>query len=226
MSESRTTLGLKLLALALAIAAWFFFSFAARERLSETTIESTVQYTPPADHTVLNQVERVRVRLRGPVSNMSSLNPLQVNPVVDLRNRNAGTVEVLLEPSNVVVPQGIEVVSIDPNILTLQIDRVVRELKPVDAVLSGEPAAGAIVRGTQVTPPAVLIAGPKSRLSQIPALNTSPVSLDGHALDFEESAAVVSPDPLVQVLQPVVMVRIQLDIPNTGDTEDPEATSP
>ena len=50
------------------------------------------------------------------------------------------------------------------------------------------------------------------------------VFIRGHALDFEESVAVVSPDPLVQVLQPVVVVRIELDIPNTGDSDEAGST--
>jgi hypothetical protein len=99
----------------------------------------------------------------------------------------------------------------------LQIDRVTAEMKPVDPNLTGEPAAGAVAGQAQVLPASVLVNGPVSRLSQIVALTTTPVKLDGHAFDFEESVAVVSPDPLVRVQQPaVVTVRVPLQIPESA----------
>ncbi len=68
----------------------------------------------------------------------------------------------------------------------------------------------------------VLVRGPESRVSQLPALTTTPVSLDGHAFDFEEQAAVISPDSLVRVVQPaVVLVKVRMDLPNSplGDQQ-------
>jgi YbbR domain-containing protein len=203
--------------MALALVAWFFFSFTEKERLSETTLEPFVQYNTGRNYLVLNPVEKVRVRLRGPASRVSVLNPVQVSVVVDLRDQVEGTKEVALGARNVSAPDGLELVSIEPNLIPLQIDRVTNEMKPVDANLSGEPAAGAQVQTPEVIPPAVLVNGPVSRLSQIGALTTTPVQLDGHALDFEETVAVVSPDPLVRVVQPaVVTVRVPLAIPGPG----------
>lgn len=216
-SETRTTWGLRFLALSLALVAWFFLSFTEKERLSETTLEPFVQYNTSRNFMVLNPVEKVRVRLRGRASRVSVLNPAQVSVVVDLRDQTEGTREVALGPRNVSAPDGLEFISIEPNLIPLQIDRVTAEMKPVDPNLTGEPAAGAVAGQAQVLPASVLVSGPVSRLSQIVALTTTPVKLDGHALDFEESVAVVSPDPLVRVQQPaVVTVRVPLQIPESA----------
>ncbi len=215
--SSGGTWGLRLLALALAILAWFFVSVGDRERRSETLVEPFVQYNTPRNLTILNPQEKVRVQVRGPTSKISSLNPFQINVVVDLRGAEPGTSEVALGPENVVLPDGLEVVSIQPNLLPISIDRVVTEMKPVEARLTGEPAAGAIAQKPEVFPPLVLVSGPESRLNEITALATTPVRLTGHALDFEEQAAVVSPDPQVKVLQPaVVTIRVPMEIPNTA----------
>jgi len=140
-----------------------------------------------------------------------------VSVVVDLRDQTEGTLEVALGARNVSAPDGLEFISIEPNLIPLQIDRVTAEMKPVDANLTGEPAAGAVAQTPEVIPASVLVNGPVSRLSQIAALTTTPVKLDGHALDFEETVAVVSPDPLVRVQQPaVVTVRVPLQIPGSG----------
>jgi len=48
-------------------------------------------------------------------------------------------------------------------------------------------------------------------------LTTTPIDLTGHALDFKEQVAVVSPDPLVKVVQPsVVTVQVPLKVPQAG----------
>ncbi len=222
MSADNGTWALRLLALALAVGAWFFVSVGERERRSETLVEPFVQYNTPRNLTILNPQEKVRVQVRGPTSKISNLNPFQINVVVDLRSAAPGTAEVNLGPENVVLPDGLEVVSIQPNLLPITLDRVVTEMKPVEPRLTGEPAAGAIVQNPEVFPPLVLVSGPESRLSELTALTTTPVRLTGHALDFEEQAAVVSPDPQVKVLQPaVVTVKVPMQIPNTGTPGGP-----
>ena len=44
--------------------------------------------------------------------------------------------------------------------------------------------------------------GPEPMLARIDSLSTRPISLDGHALTFEETVEVVPPDPLIQIVQP------------------------
>jgi YbbR domain-containing protein len=71
-----------------------------------------------------------------------------------------------------------------------------------------------VAREVQVIPDKVLVSGPESRLRAVNHLVTTAVDLDGHALDFEETAAVLSPDPLIKVLQPaVVTVRVPMQPP-------------
>lgn len=208
------TWGLRLLALALAVLAWFVFTVGQRERLAETTVETFVTYNSPESLVILDAQEKVRVRVRGPASRIARLNPFQFSVVVELRGAGRGRHDVPLSASNVVAPGGLEVLAVDPTVLTLQLDREIEDLKPVDAQLTGEPAAGAIAQDPTVIPLQALVRGPESRVNQLSALTTTPVNLDGHALDFEEAAAVISPDPLVKVLQPaVVTVKVRLDIP-------------
>ena len=220
MSPFTSNWGLRLLALALAILAWFILSVGQREQVGEQTIEPFVTYRPPDNYVILNPAEKVRLRVRGPASRIATLNPIQVSVRVDLRDKQRGTHEVALGPANVALPEGLEVVSIDPNILTLQLDREISQLKPIDALLTGEPAAGAIAQEPSVVPLQALVRGPESRVNQLAALTTQPVTLDGHALDFDQQAAVISPDPLVRVVEPsVVTVKVRLDIPNTPPAE-------
>ncbi len=227
VTERRKIWALRLLALTLALASWVFITSertATTTETVETTFEPSIQYNNPvgSDLIVLEPVLRAKVRLRGPTTLVSSINPAQVSVVVDLRDAEQGVFEAPLGPTNVIRPAGLEVLSVEPNLLTLEIDRITTEFRRVAPRLEGEPAAGAIARSPEVVPPEVLVRGPASLLAGIETLSTRPILLDGHALDFEENVVVVSPSPLVQVVNPaVVLVRVPLEIPNTGEGAAP-----
>jgi YbbR domain-containing protein len=218
MSETWRTWGLRLLALGIAIGFWFSVSFQDREALSERLVEASVSYNRPRGFVVLDQVHSVNVRLRGSSRLIRQLNPYQVNVQVELAQTQPGTVNVNLGPENVLMPDGLEVVSLEPNAIRVELDREVSQRLPVVPRLMGEPAAGSIADEPEVFPNQVLVTGPESLLAKVQSLSTRPLNLDGHALTFEETVAVVPPDPLIQIVQPSkVSVRVPLHQPGAGD---------
>ena len=217
MSPRRNVWGLRLLAVAIAVLVWFFVTVQKREEISERSIDAAVTYSPPRGFIVLDPVQRVRVQLRGRTSKIRNLNPFVIDVLVDVSRGDHGTEEVRLQPQNVIVPDGVEVLSIDPNVLRVRLDREVQQMLPVEPRFVGEPAAGAQVGTVEVRPGRVLVSGPESKLREIGTLSTTAIDLDGHALDFEETAAVLAPDPLVKVVQPaVVSVRVPMLQPSTS----------
>lgn len=221
MNEGARTWGLRLLALVIAVSLWFSVSFKDREALSERLVEASVSYNRPRGFVILDPVQSVNVRLRGSSKSIRRLNPYQVDVQVELAQTEPGTVNVNLGPENVLMPEGLEVVSIEPNVIRVELEREITQRLPVVPHLVGEPAAGAVIEEPEVFPNQVLVSGPESLLAKIQSLSTRPVNLDGHALTFEETVAVVPPDPLIQVVQPSkVSVRVPLRQPGTGDGAD------
>jgi YbbR domain-containing protein len=207
---------LRLISVSIALALWLFVTVEHRgERPAEKVVESTVTYNPPPGIIIMNPVERVVVRLRGGDRAIRHLNPVLVDVQVELRGQEKGMVEVQLLTENVLTPEGIEVVSIEPNSLQLHLDEETRRLLPVRARLVGEPADDAEVVGRpRVSPPQVLVHGPATLVGTLDYLETSPVNLDGRRQDFEESTLVISPDPLIKILEsPVVMVQVSVRLP-------------
>lgn len=219
MSERTSIWGLRGLALAIALVFWFFVALDNRaEQLSEKQVEANITYNTPRGMIILDPVQKASVRLRGPTREVRNLNPYMVDVLIEVGRAQPGSVEVNLEPRNVLLPEGLEVVSIEPNQIKLRLDREITRLVPVVPRLVGEPAAGAVAEPAQVIPSTALVSGPSSRVEELRTLSTNPVRLDGHALNFEESTAVVSPDPLVQVLQPAtVVVRVPMRPPGSAD---------
>ncbi len=218
MSERRSLWGLRLLALGLAVLAWFLATADRRESRTDTTfVEPFINYTTGEDMMILESVEKVRITIRGTSSQIQNLNPFQVSVGVDLRDAEKGAREVNLTKRDVLLPEGLEVDFIEPQSFPVVLDRIVQEIRPVEANLVGEPAAGAVVLDDEVLPPQVLISGPESVVGEVQSLLTSPVTLDGHALDFEVRAQVVSPNSKVQIVQPIVVtVRVKLEVPTVG----------
>jgi YbbR domain-containing protein len=202
--------GLRLLSLAIAIVLWFIIAVEKRETQRQKGVEASVSYNPPSGLVILNPIQTVTVVLNGPDRLITSLNPFQVDVQVDLKQAQPGTVTANLTAEHVVRPQGLTVVSIKPSQLTLRLDRERTLRLPVEPQFVGEPAAGAVLGDAEVSPAQVQVVGPESMVDRVDHLETSPIRLDGHALDFEEVVNVVSPEPLVQVLQPS---RVRVHVP-------------
>jgi YbbR domain-containing protein len=222
VNEWARTWGLRLLALGIAIGIWFNVSVEDRLVSSEKVVEAAVSYNRPHGFMVINQVPTVNVRLSGNKKAIRQLIPYMVNVQVELSQRQVGLVSVPLTPENVLMPYGLEVVSIEPNTVQVDLEREVTQRLPVFPKLVGEPAAGSTVGEPEVFPNQVLVTGPEPMLARIDSLSTQPLNLDGHALTFEETVAVVSPDALIQIVQPTkVTVRVPMQQPSDAPLAKP-----
>lgn len=234
MKEKQSRLGLKLTALGLAAALWLVGYVDRSEDESQRVVQVPVTYIRPETMIALEEVAQVEVRLKGKTSAVTSLNPLMVNLLVDLRNdAEAGPLEVSLSADNVSVPKGLEVVSMDPSTLQIELDYVDSRQLHVQVDYTGEPAAGARFVGAQATPAQVTATGPRTVLEKHSFLVTEAVNLDTHAFAFEETVPLRSPDPLISLQPPRVRVRVDLQPPELpasatprGDTDDQTAAVP
>jgi hypothetical protein len=216
------------MALALALVAWFFVTIDRRgERASEKVVDATVTYNPPPGMMILDPQEKVRVRLRGSARAIRRVNPFQIDVQVTVEANREGPTEVQLQPENVMTPEGLEVVSIEPSTLQLHVDREMRRLLRVEVPLIGEPAAGARLAGPpRVTPGEVLAIGPGRVVGALHVLRSNPINLDGHAFDFQESTLLVAADPLLQLQTQVVSVYVPMEQPRPVADSTPKPAKP
>lgn len=213
MSDGLRTWGLRLLALGIALGLWFNSSFEDREVLNERVVEASVSYTWPKGFMVLDREQNVNVRVRGSSKRVRGLDPDQVDVQVELK-RMQGPVTVNLGPENVLMPEGLEVVSIEPNVITVDVEREATGRIRVQPDLQGEAAPGARVGEPEVFPNQVLVTGPESLVASTEVLQTRPVNIAGRSATFEIDVAVVPPDPLLQIMQPSrVSVRVPIQPP-------------
>ncbi|HEY2292752.1 MAG TPA: YbbR-like domain-containing protein, partial [Thermoanaerobaculia bacterium] len=118
-----------------------------------------------------------------------------------------------LTSENVLLPDGLDVVSIEPNTIRVDLEREVIENLPVTPKLTGKPAAGATVGKPEAIPNQIKVIGPEPMLAHIDSLSTRPVNLDGHDKTFEEpDVTVVLPDPQIQIVPPPSTVTVTVPI--------------
>lgn len=189
-------------------------------QLTEVTLTAQVQYNLPKGVMILEPVKNVQVRLRGERSEIATLTPFNVQVEVSLKESELGQVDISEERLVVRGPGAFDVVSKEPNFFTLTVEEVESRTLPIRAQLTGEPAAGALAGRPELVPGEARVEGPRSRIRDIVELR-APVSLEGHAFTFEEEAVIVSPDPLVRIVEPrQVLVRVPLTVPGSKSQLD------
>jgi YbbR domain-containing protein len=222
---------LRLLALTAALVAWFFASYLPDlERRTEPRVERELDaqftYEVREGFMILNPEQRVQVRVRGPEEQVRNLRPGDVDvevPFPDPVDTNAPNV-VPLGPSNVTLPEGLEVTGLSLERLTLLIDERITKEVPVIPELTGEPAAGARVQRDQilVVPATVNIEGPRRKIERIDRARTEPIDLTRHGLTFTQTARVTVDDSDTRVVG-VTVVTVEVPMTTPGQRRVPES---
>ncbi len=142
------------------------------------------------------------------------------------RSAQEGSANISLDADNVLAPDGLEVVSIEPATIRVDLEREITQRVPVTPKLVGRPALGMVALEAEVFPNQVLVSGPASRVERLATLTTPALSLQGRSTTLEETVAVLSPDPLIQIVQPSrVTVRVPIQ-PPPGENEETAKPKP
>lgn len=177
VSLAGSNLGLKALALIIALGLWL-----AGHRDTERAIEVPVEFRNlPVDLMVMdNRVDYVVLRLMGPRTLVSTLDPDNLKLSLDLNGAKPGTSGYTLAAEDFNIPRGVTVGRITPPVIHLRLEPVVKRTLPVTVRLSGKPADGYRVTQTVALPENVSVQGPAEDVRRLTAIETLP-------LDIEES---------------------------------------
>lgn len=198
-------LGLKFVALLLACVLWFVVSGPRREAVRERRVSASISIVAVPSHLVITTElpTGVAVRVRGRMSDLKALASQTLEASVDLSSIGAGEVEVTLRPQYINVPEGIEVVSIDPNKIRFTVEQLRRRAVAIRPFLTGDPPPGYIVGDPTASPDRALISGPASKVLKLSEVATERIIMTGRTDTFVQTVAVVSDTPLVRVVSPV-----------------------
>jgi YbbR domain-containing protein len=175
VSLAGSNLGLKALALTIAVGLWL-----AGHRDTERAIEVPVEFrNMPSDLMVMdNRIDYVVLRLMGPRTLVSTLDPDNLKLMLDLNGAKSGSSSYPLAANDFNIPRGISVGRITPPVIHLRLEPVVKRTLPVAARLSGKPATGYRVVQTAVQPDSVSVQGPAEEVRRLAAIETVPVDVE------------------------------------------------
>src|SRR5436305_2191939 len=167
---------LKLISLILAVMLWMVV---ATETSSELGMEVPLEYrnVPARLEITGDTTNSVQVRLRGSSNVIRDISAKNVSTTIDLNNMPPGEKIVPLSPQNVQAPFGAEVIRVNPSSVRFNLERTLTKTIAVTPSI-GQPPEGYDVARVLVSPSAVDVEGPESRVNGLSSISTVPIRLD------------------------------------------------
>jgi hypothetical protein len=192
--------GLKVLALGLAVGCWLFVAGESKV-LVGFNVPLEIRDVPKGMK-VANKVERqVELRLAGPSSILSGLKHTDVAAAIDLSGAKAGRQSIPLDDRIVKVPPGITVQRIFPSSVEVVLEKTERRVVPVVARIGGTQAVRRKVAKVEALP---------EEFSRMPVVHTEEVAPDRDTDVFSAQVRVELREPHAKIVgSPNVRVRIQ-----------------
>ncbi len=206
-------LGLKLLALGIALLVWFVFSAQRRERISERSYRIPLSVVNiPAQTLIASPLPAaVDIRVRGPFTAVRQIDADKLEAVVDLTGAQKGEKIYRLAPEDINAPPEVEVIAIAPSELRIVLDAVAERSLPIVPNVTGQPAPGFEVADVVVDPRIAQVVGPATALARLASVTTDPISIAQRSTPVTVAATVLADAPGIRIRQgQVVTVTVRL----------------
>lgn len=204
-------LGLKLFSLLFAVALWLIV---ARDPIAEVAITVPIEFHHVPENLDINSenIPTAQVRVRGAARLVHGLRPEEVHVEVNLAGAKPGERTFDLTAQQVHQPTDLQVVQVVPSQFRISLDSVLTRTVEVRPRVTGNFASGLRIARIEVSPSAVTISGPRSRVEKVESATTDPIDASGVLTNQAFSANVYVSDPLIQIVHPApVHVTIIMD---------------
>lgn len=176
-------IGLKLLALAIATLL-FIVSLQPAIDVRFTGLPLEFNGLDPGLQIIGDTAQTVSVRLRGPRDRLRALSSNQISVIANLANKEPGDRIIQLHPEDVIIPENLQVLQIDPPSIRLIIEKKEKKTVKVEPRLNGTVKAGFEVYSAMAKPSTIEIEGPSSVVEGVDRVSTETIDLSGRAANF------------------------------------------
>lgn len=203
--------GLKVLSLLLATGLWLVV--APDEQPAEVAVRAPIEFehVPDALEISSETIPEAQIRVRGPERLIRQLRSQDVRAHIDLTGAKPGERTFDLTAQEVRLPREVSVVQVVPSQVHLAFDtRLTREVEIRPRV------TGTFLPGEQITevesePAKITVTGPRHHVEHVDSATTDPVDATGITGRVTFTTNVYVADPLVQVVQPM-LVHVTVDV--------------
>jgi YbbR domain-containing protein len=192
---------LKLVALGLAFLLWWAVGHDPRV---EAVITAPLEFhhSPESLEMSVEGSTQVRVRVLGPERTVRSLSSADVQAIVDLSGVRAGEHTFDLTAKQVHLPDGVQVVQIEPSQVRISFDRSATRTVEVRPRVIGSLVTGYHIANVSADPGTINIIGPQHRVNGAGDAITDPVDATGVVGSATFTTHAYVTDPLVRVQKP------------------------
>lgn len=204
-----------LLAFVLSLTVWVA-AVTAEDPLEERTMATAIPIETrdqPGNLLIVREIETdARIRLRAPSSVWQRLTPQDISVWIDLSGLTAGTYEV--EVQYAVAEDPVQILSVEPERITVALEPSAAQLFDVQVVLLGDPAVGHRADTPFIDPGQVEVVGANSAVSRVTTVQAQ-VDISGRSQSLEQEVALLALD---EAGEEVTGAEIQ---PSTASIEVP-----
>lgn len=213
-----------MVALIAAILLWYGLAGQRDQNISVRGVKAALTLVNmPRDLVLMSSVpDTISLQLRGPLTkSLDAATGLEV--YLDLAEARPGTSTFTIDAAAIPLPADVEVVSIEPAEITLELERLISANLPLQVVFEGVPAPGFVIGAVRISPTQVAVQGPESKVMALASVDTTPVSVEGATGPIEATVSPRLPDPLLRSLTVVpIVARVEVlpadatPVPATG----------
>jgi len=216
---------LKLVSLVLALGLWLLL-VPSEKMYSEKalTIPLETRNIPAGLEIVEQQAETIDITLRAPNRLLDEIGPSGLVARIDLDRASVLQQEYPLNESMIAVPPGAEVIKINPNKVTIKLERTGEATLDVHPTMRGKAAPGFRIARTEIEPSRVRVRGPESRVRGKEAATTAPVDVSGLTESTVFEVDIILPRPEFRLVSPQTSARVTVHVEqDKGDAKTPPA---
>jgi YbbR domain-containing protein len=203
---------LKLLSLAMAILMWLSISTQdTRDRRLENIPLRVINNR--SDTLVTSApVKVVDLRIRGPLSLITDLEPDRIAVQIDVTDLGPGNHSVWLRADQVNTPPSVDVLRIDPPNVLVTVEALSnRQLRVKPIIKAGSIPANQVLVDAIVSPATVQARGPAALVGRLTGVETEPIDVQTTGSEGMLTVAVITPGQFVQLAPSTVEVYIRVD---------------
>jgi len=191
-----TNIWLKLLSLLMAIALWFFVILSGR---TEVTLDVPVKFiNTPDKYEIVDYPKSISLTIEGQEQLLKYLKPNDISIVLDISGARSGRSFYTISKENIKLSNSFLVTGIDPETVSLTIERQLKKTVTVKPHIVGAPDKGYKISAIKVEPGTVLLEGPESTVSKIDVVRTEPIDISGIKSNLVYKANLNLTDPLIK----------------------------
>jgi YbbR domain-containing protein len=204
----RKNLGLKGLALGLAVILWWFVAGESNVHVG-FAVPLEIRNIP-SGMAITNKVDRqVDVRLAGPSTLINTLQQNEISAAVDLSVAKAGRETIPLSERSVKVPAGVRVEQVYPAYVEVVLEKLERKTVPVLPQIKAPSRVRDRIAKTEVDPPSLEVEALPDEFSRLKTLTTEEIAPETTEGVFTARARVNLPEGHAKIVgNPNVLVTI------------------